>query len=70
MRCKKAECQRVDNKYLCTGCMTRYDGWELAIKCVSGHNQKIYEEIDRFDKFLKMKVINPIDLKDRRVLTV
>lgn len=56
MRYKKAECQSVDNKYLCTGCMTRYDGWELAIKCVAGHNKKIYEEIEKFDKFIKSKI--------------
>lgn len=61
MRIKRAEIQNVEGKYLCTGCLTRYDSWELAIKCVGGHNQKIYEQIEeetrKFDKFVKSQQI-------------
>jgi hypothetical protein len=53
MRYKKARFEKIDDKWLCTGCLTRYSEMSLAIKCVEGHNTEAVSEANRFIEEIK-----------------
>lgn len=40
MRMKVAEVKIVDNKFMCTECLTRYDSKYPAFDCAEQHNKR------------------------------
>jgi hypothetical protein len=45
MRVKNARTKFVDKRWLCTGCLTRYERRFQAVECVTRHNDETARQI-------------------------
>lgn len=54
MRIKQAEIKEVDDKWVCTDCLSRYNSKHVAYGCAESHNTKrIREANEMMDNFIK-----------------
>lgn len=49
-RIKWADIKKVDDLYVCTNCLTRYERRFQAVECADGHNKIISEDFDKAQK--------------------